>query len=142
MMKVREAKTNDVAEINELTEQYGWEPVDDRWMDDVALVAELDGKIVGFVWAMVSKSLRVAYIDYLAADPKTKRVGSILGSAIMERLETLGVERIFSVVCLDGSEFSAKSSAVNLRNGLSLVENPYVLFVKTKRSEEKKSWAV
>ncbi len=73
----------------------------------LSLVAEVDGKVVGFIigdlagWGYtVPEDIDIGFIDTLGVDPEYQRrgIGKVLFNEIVERMKKLGVKTIYTFV--------------------------------------------
>ena len=129
-MIIRPAEYQDIPGINKLCDAHEWSHVCEQMLIDPTLVAIENKEIVGFIWATVSYSRYMAYIDYLLVKPGTKGVGSALGSGITKRLEDMCVKKILTLVAKSGSEYEPKCIQINEKNGFSLQPRLFNCFVK------------
>jgi N-acetylglutamate synthase-like GNAT family acetyltransferase len=124
---IRRAKRADLAQINQLLNTYGLSTIDRSFVNhrDVALVAEIDGKVVGFVWAGLMRQNKTAYIDYFTVSKELSKqgVGHTLARETLTLFNKLGVERAFGVIERD--EFHDKSAFNALKMGMYAQERPY-----------------
>lgn len=127
MIKIRRAKRADIDQINQLLGSYGLQTIDQSFVNhrDIALVAESEGQIVGFVWAGLMRQNKSAYLDYFTVSREHARqgVGHALARETLNRFKRMGVERAFGVIERD--EFHDKSALNALKMGMYAQERPY-----------------
>lgn len=124
---IRRAKRSDVDGINQLLASYGLQLIDQSYVNhrDVCLVAEIDGQIVGFLWAGLMRQNKTAYLDYftVSREHAKKGVGNALALACLSKFHKMGVERAFGVIQRD--EFHDKSAVNALKMGMYSQEKPF-----------------
>jgi N-acetylglutamate synthase-like GNAT family acetyltransferase len=124
---IRRAKRTDLAKINSLLNTYGLQTIDLTYINhrDVCLVAEVDGNIVGFVWAGLMRQNKAAYLDYftVSKDHAKQGIGQALAAATLKHFARIGVERAFGVIERD--EFHDRSAVNALKMGMFAQERPY-----------------
>lgn len=96
---IRPAKLTDLAQINALLDRNGlvgnFLP---EHLKEECWVGEIDGDIRGMIWASVSKSHFLAFVDYFAVDYDYKGLGVRLAQAGLKSLRDLGVKRVVSII--------------------------------------------
>ena len=117
-MKIRPLKKGDLKTIIEIDEKVLGENRRDYWkrkfslMDDkaskVSLVAEMEGKVVGFILGDVSGwefgvPDTVGWIDTIGIDPayQKRRLATALANEMINKLRALGVRTIYTLVNWD-----------------------------------------
>lgn len=124
---IRRAKRADIAQINQLLQCYGLASIDHTYINhrDIALVAEADKRIVGFLWAGLMRQNKTAYLDYftVSRDHAKGKVGQALALECLALFSKMGVEKAFGVIQHD--EFHDKSAFNALRMGMFAQPKPY-----------------
>lgn len=127
---IREAKIEDLYQINELVSLYDLPPIEESVLRDVCFVSVLENeKIVGFIWAAIPPSKFIAYVDYMTVHPEHKGHGILLCHKVLNRLKEMDVKKVISVVVRNGDPSSIKSHSINMKIGLSPHEHPYTFFI-------------
>jgi predicted N-acetyltransferase YhbS len=118
IVKIRSLSQGDLEAIVEIDEKVLGERRKDYWqnklrlMSDksslVSLVAELDGKILGFILGDVSGwefgvPDTIGWIDTIGVDPAYQKKGlaTALANELIKRLKTIGVQTIYTLVSWD-----------------------------------------
>lgn len=125
---IRQAKLKDLVGINELMKLVNFVPISKEQLRDCVLVSVRDEKIVGFIWASVSKSKYLAFVDYLAVHPEAKGDGFRLCKAILKRLHFLGIKKILTNVKAEREWNALQSYRINVKIGLKPLENQFYVF--------------
>lgn len=125
---IRRAYPEDIPAINELLGMYGIAHVPASVCDDVSLVYVADDRVVGFVWAGVTASKHLAYIDYLTVHPDHRGAGLKLTKAILDELSDKKVINACSVITKDETNHSARSHNICFKMGMKLHDYPYSFF--------------
>jgi len=117
-MKIRPLKKGDLGTIIEIDEKVLGENRKDYWkrkfslMNDkaskVSLVAEMEGKVVGFILGDVSGwefgvPDTVGWIDTIGIDPayQKRRLATALANEVINNLKALGVRTIYTLINWD-----------------------------------------
>ncbi len=139
-MDIRSCKDSDVESINELMKAVDFVPIDSGMVDDCTLGAFSGGRCYGFIWAGVTESLWLAYVDFLAVMPGTSGIGTRLTQEMWQILERKGVSKVMSVVKYSGTDSEEKSLQLNAKLGMVPLAKPYHLCIGD--MERDRSWAV
>jgi len=118
-----------VKAINSLMDDSGLERISSKMIKDLCLVAiRPDGKVVGFIWAMVSQSKEMSYVDYFAVDKEHRGLSVRLIKAMISEAFEMGIKRVFSMIPDNGSLDSLSAFKINCAIGLMPRQTKYHLF--------------
>lgn len=139
-MDIRPCKTSDIESINCLMRIVDFLPVHEQMLKDYTIGAFNGGECFGFIWAGVTESLFLAYVDFLAVTPGTSGIGTRITQEMWKILESVGVKKVMSVVKYSGTDNEEKSLQLNAKLGMMPMSKPYHLCVGD--IERDRSWAV
>lgn len=113
-MKLRVYKDSDYEDIKFLLNEEGLAASlpNKEDMDGIGIVALLDSKLVGFVWAVIGKKGKSAYVDFFCvneANRGKKEVGPSLMISLFSLMNELKVINVYGVLPdADYTDFLAK----------------------------------
>jgi hypothetical protein len=115
--------------INDLLELSGLEKIASGMLKDLCLVAVSQDKVVGFIWAMVSRSKQMSYVDYFCVHPDHRGMlaARLIKSLILDA-SLAGVKRVMSIIPDNGSFDSLACFKLNCVVGLRPRRTRYHLF--------------
>lgn len=128
MTKIRNAKSEDIEQINVLLKESNLCRIYPEQLSDICLVADDKGLVVGFIWAMVSAGNKIAYVDHFAIRRSHRGLGPKLVMAIMNLGKDLGIEDVISYVRDDGLMDSLAAFKINIAAGLRPQTKSYHCF--------------
>ncbi len=135
---IRSFRIEDGDEVRRLLALYNLCPLsDEEFMSGLGIVYELDSKIVGFMWGIVSG--KIAVIDYLVVDENYRHkdergrtvVGLDMASHFMATLVVLGVTKFIGIM----DKTSSAESMLRFYRKLGMVERVPFAVVKGSPSE-------
>lgn len=129
-MIIRLALPQDLRGINIIAKEQGWDPVLEQMLLDPCYVAIEKEEVVGFIWASVSYSRYLAYIDYLMVKRGKTKIGGKLGQYITDHLIELGVIKIMSLVARSGTSDELKCLRINKQNGFDIVPKTFSCLIR------------
>ncbi len=124
-MIIRPCNRDDLDSINELMDLVGFAHADVMMFHDKTIGAFDGGKCFGFIWAMISESRFIAYVDYLACLPGTMGIGTRITQEMWSILNGYGVKKVMSLVKYSGTENEEKSLQLNYKLGMIPLSKPY-----------------
>jgi N-acetylglutamate synthase-like GNAT family acetyltransferase len=124
---IRRAEVMDLYEINQLLVKGGLKELDRSQLRDECLVADINGKIEGVIWAGVSDSRFLATIDYFSVNPFYSDLVLRLARQLVKNLDKMGVKNVLFFCTQRGHDWVP----AKLRNRLSLYcpEEPFYLLM-------------
>lgn len=114
--------------INSLLEKSGLEPISAGMLKDLCVAAINDGKVVGFIWAMVSKSREMSYVDYFCVDRAHRGLAGRLIKYMLMDAAIMGIKRVFTMVPDKGDLNDLAAFKINCAVGLRPRRVRYHLF--------------
>jgi N-acetylglutamate synthase-like GNAT family acetyltransferase len=131
MIRIRVAKRFDLPAIRELMQTHGKNSVEEYHINnrDISLVAEMDGKLVGFVWCGLMAQNKFAYVDKVSVHPdyQKKGVTNKLYWALGKRMVRAGVKQAFGIIRHDEWHTAAAVNALKMGFGSDGYNYTYVL---------------
>lgn len=128
-MIIRECNKYDTNSVNDLMDKVGFTCVDSQMFDDFTIGAFDGDKCLGFIWAMISESRFIAYVDFLAVEPGTMGIGTRITQEMWSILNENGVRKVMSLVKYSGTENEEKSLQLNYKLGMIPLSKPYHLCI-------------
>lgn len=139
-MLIRPCDLRDMKPINRLMESVGFSHIHSLMLQDPNIGAFDNDECFGFIWAGVTESRYLAYVDFLAVKPGTSGIGTRITQEMWSLLETMGVCRVMSTVKYSGTENEEKSLQLNAKLGMYPLAKAYHLCIGD--MERDRSWAV
>lgn len=118
MILIRRGNKDDFDRVNKLLRESELFPIYIEQLDDVCLVAEENGEIVGFIWSMVSTGNKIAYIDHFAVKSTHRGLGPKLATSILSLGKDIGVEDVITYVPDHGLPNDLGAFKINFAIGL------------------------
>jgi len=126
---IRRAMESDFEQILTVSKTVGLKKPKREMLQDVFLVEEQDGRVVGYVWAGVVESRVMAYADYLTVLPEARGASYRLSKALIHELQAMGVSQITCEVRLEQSPEAYLSYRIMNFLGMKLLKDAYSIFV-------------
>lgn len=131
-MRVRRAKAKDLAKIAELCTSCGFNAPKDNVINsqDIAIVAEVDNKVIGFVWCGLMAKNSIGLVDFFIIHPEHRgqKVGESLGQQLIKICELKKVNIMMATIKQD--QFHDFSLANGVKIGMTPDEASYSLITR------------
>jgi hypothetical protein len=139
-MDIRHCTHQDIKSINELMSSVHFAHINPHMINDTTLGAFDGSECFGFIWAGITESKFLAYVDFMAVKPGTSGIGTRLTQQMWSHLDSLGVIKVMSVVEYSGTDNEEKCLQLNAKLGMTPLAKPYHFCIGD--IERDRSWAV